>query len=105
MKLSAAFPSPRIFLSYEKGRSAQRLSQGLADEISTHDGPGYDVCEDDVGRRLASPPEALLRQEVVDQIIPVARKVPLMPLALSGLISPGPLSLSTSIAGFPRGNC
>lgn len=97
----------RFFLSCEKVRSARRLARGLAGEISTHDGPGCGVCEDDVGRRLASSPEALLRQEVVDQIIPVARKVPLMPSALSGLISPGPLSLSTSIrvTGLPRGNC
>ncbi|KAL6260560.1 hypothetical protein P5V15_008081 [Pogonomyrmex californicus] len=95
-----------ILLFYEKGRSARRLSRGLADEISTHDGPGCGVCEDDVGRRLASSPEALLRQEVVGQIIPAARKVPLMPSALSGLISLGALSLSMSIrvTGFPRGN-
>lgn len=59
VKLSAAFPPPDLFVL--KGRSARRLSQGLADEISIHDGPGYDVCEDDVGRRLASSPEALLR--------------------------------------------
>lgn len=53
--------------------------------------------EDDVGRRLASSPEALLWQEVAGQIIPTVREVPLMPLALSGLISKEPLSLSTSI--------
>lgn len=94
-------------LSRRKGYSTRWLSFRLAREILTHDGPGCGVCEDDVGRRLASSPEALLRQEATGHIIPVARKVPLMPLAPSGLISPEPLSLSTSIrvAGLPRGNC
>lgn len=55
--------------------------------------------EDDVGRRLASSPEALLRQEVAGQIIPVARKAVanVVGSGLSDLISPEPLSLSTGI--------
>jgi len=69
VKLSAVPPSPDL-LSYGKGCSARRFPRGLASEISTHDGPGCNVCEDDVGRRLASSPEALLWQEVVNQIIP-----------------------------------
>lgn len=86
-----------------KGHSTRWLSFRIAREILTHDGPGCGVREDDVGRRLAWSPEALLRQEAAGHIIPVARKVPLMPSAPSGLISPEPLSLSTSIrvAGLP----
>lgn len=57
-------------LSRRKGRSARyRLSSRLSRETSTHDGPGCVMREDDVGRRLASSPEALLRQEVAGQII------------------------------------
>jgi hypothetical protein len=86
-KQSVVF-SRLVLVPRKRAFSARRPSRsGLARGIPTHDGPGCGVREDDVGRRLASSPGALLRRNVTGQIIPVARKVSAN-AADSGALSP-----------------
>jgi len=86
-KQSVVF-SRLVLVPRKRAFSARRpFRSGLARGIPTHDGPGCSLREDDVGRRLASSPGALLRRNVAGQIIPVAHKVSAH-AADSGALSP-----------------